>query len=62
MLAAAAGCGDNFSAVIDSFPIALTRAPLGDGLAGDGALVATGCASPMRPANPSRCWSARGRR
>jgi hypothetical protein len=44
MLAAAAGCDDTFSAEIDSFPIALTRAPLGNGLAGDGALVATAAA------------------
>ena len=29
-----AGCGDSFSAVFDSLPIALTRAPLGDGVAG----------------------------
>ena len=32
VLAAAAGCDDNYSAEIDSFPIALTRAPLGNGL------------------------------
>jgi hypothetical protein len=36
-----AGCGDEFSAVLDSFPIALTRAPMGGGMPGDGALVAT---------------------
>jgi len=36
-----AGCGDEFSALLDSFPIALTRAPMGGGMPGDGALVAT---------------------
>ena len=39
------GCGDDFSALLDSFPIALTRAPMGGGVAGDGALIAT--ASPL---------------
>ena len=58
----AAGCGDSYSAVFDSLPIALTRAPMGGGVAGDGALIAiaaspdrgrrspTGCSSP--PARP----------
>ena len=36
-----AGCGDEFSALLDSFPIALTRAPMGGGMPGDGALIAT---------------------
>jgi hypothetical protein len=36
-----AGCGDEFSALLDSFPIALTRAPMGGGMAGDGPLIAT---------------------
>jgi hypothetical protein len=36
----AAGCGDSYAAVIDSLPIALTRAPMGGGVAGDGALIA----------------------
>jgi hypothetical protein len=36
-----AGCGDGSSAIIDSAPIALGRAPMGGGLPGDGALVAT---------------------
>jgi len=45
LLAAAAGCDDNtYSAQIDSFPIALTRAPLGGGMGGQGALVATAAA------------------
>ena len=34
------GCGDNYSAVFDSLPIALTRAPMGGGMGGHGALVA----------------------
>jgi hypothetical protein len=38
--AMAAGCGDSYSAVIDSLPIVLTRAPMGGGVAGDGALLA----------------------
>jgi len=47
LLAASAGCDDGYSAEIDSFPIALTRAPLGSalaGIAGEGALVATAAA------------------
>ena len=36
----AVGCGDSYSAVIDSLPIALTRAPMGGGMGGNGALVA----------------------
>jgi hypothetical protein len=34
------GCGDSYSAVIDSLPIALNRAPMGGGMGGNGALVA----------------------
>jgi hypothetical protein len=48
---ATAGCGDNFTAVLDSFPIALTRAPVGGGMPGDGALVAM-AADPSAPAQP----------
>ena len=36
----AGGCGDSYSALFDSLPIALTRAPMGGGVAGDGALLA----------------------
>jgi hypothetical protein len=39
-VAASAGCGDGATATFDSYPIALTRAPMGGGLPGDGALVA----------------------
>jgi hypothetical protein len=39
---AAAGCDPTPTALIDSFPIPLKRAPIGNGLAGDGALVALG--------------------
>ena len=38
------GCGDDYSAFLDSFPIALTRAPMGGGMPGDGALLATASA------------------
>jgi hypothetical protein len=48
-----AGCGDSYSAVVDSLPIALTRAPMGGGMAGDGALLAIG-ASPDAPSAPYR--------
>jgi hypothetical protein len=49
----AGGCGDNFSAVFDSLPIALTRAPVGDGVGKNGALIAM--ASP--PGAPSPPFS-----
>ena len=50
----AAGCGDSFSAVFDSLPIPLIRAPLGDGVAGSaGALIAM-AASPEAPTLPYR--------
>ncbi len=42
--ALAAGCGDSYSALLDSFPIALSRAPMGGGMPGDGALVAMAAA------------------
>jgi hypothetical protein len=48
--AVTAGCGDSYEAVLDSLPIALTRAPMGDGVAGDGALVAL--ASPPGAPDP----------
>jgi hypothetical protein len=51
--AMAAGCGDSYSAVIDSLPIALTRAPMGGGLTGDGALIAM-AASPDASSPPYR--------
>ena len=47
------GCGDSFSATFDSFPIALTRAPMGGGMPGDGALVAM-AVSPDAPGSPYR--------
>jgi len=37
---AVVGCGDGSSAYIDSYPISLARAPMGNGLPGDGALYA----------------------
>jgi hypothetical protein len=37
----AAGCGPSSSVLIDSYPIPLARAPMGGGLPGDGALLAT---------------------
>jgi hypothetical protein len=36
-----AGCGDSYAALFDSYPIALTRGPMGNGLSGNGALIAT---------------------
>jgi len=48
-----AGCGDNFSATFDSFPIALARAPMGGGMPGDGALIAM-AVSPDAPTSPYR--------
>jgi hypothetical protein len=44
-----AGCSDNYRAVLDSMPIALTRAPVGGGMTGDGAMVALASA-PDEPA------------
>jgi hypothetical protein len=51
--AMAAGCGDSYSAVVDSLPIALTRAPMGGGLDADGALLAI-AASPDGSSAPYR--------
>ena len=45
------GCGDSSSAVIDSLPIPLGRAPRGDGMGGHGALLAR-AAAPDAPASP----------
>ena len=45
-----AGCGDSYTALFDSYPIALTRAPMGAGLTGDGALIAM--ASPPGTPDP----------
>jgi hypothetical protein len=38
------GCREDYSAFLDSFPITLTRAPMGGGMTGDGALLATASA------------------
>ena len=54
-----AGCGDSYSAVLDSLPIALTRAPMGGGVAGDGALLAI-AASPDPLSPPYRMLVATG--
>jgi hypothetical protein len=51
--AMAAGCGDSYSAVLDSLPIALTRAPVGGGIDADGALLAI-AASPDGASAPYR--------
>ena len=51
----AIGCGDSYSAVIDSLPIALTRAPMGGGMGGDGALVALAAEPDASGRTPSRC-------
>src|SRR4029079_16807082 len=50
----AAGCGDSYSAVMDSLPIALIRAPIGGGVAGDGALIAMAVSSTDPAAKPYR--------
>jgi len=42
----AAGCGDNYRAILDSMPIALKRAPMGGGMSGDGAVYAIGSEVP----------------
>jgi hypothetical protein len=47
-LVVSAGCDDGFHALLDSYPIALIRAPIGNGVAGDGALVAI-ASPPDRP-------------
>ena len=57
----AAGCGDSYSAVVDSLPIALTRAPMGGGVAGDGALLAIAASPDALDRSPTGCSSAPAR-